>query len=32
MWVLQLRMFFWQQSSTSTLDHLMQDVFNLIKE
>jgi hypothetical protein len=32
MWVLQLQDFFWQQSSTSTLDHLMQDVLILIKE
>jgi len=24
--------FFWQQSFTSILDHLMQDVLNLIKE
>jgi hypothetical protein len=32
MWVLQLQKKIWWQSTTSTLDHLMQDVLNLIKE
>jgi hypothetical protein len=32
MWVLQLQEFFSHRSSTSTLDQLMQDVLNLIKE
>jgi hypothetical protein len=32
MWVLQLQKQIWRHSSTSTLDHLMQDVLSLIKE